>query len=233
MTYTEITLEITALAEPEYAAFAQKLLPGTQGLLGVRLPNLRKLCKKICKQDWTELLTHIPGSFEETMLQGFVIGAADMPLNQRMRYIDTFLPKIENWSVCDSFCASLKFAREEQTTVFSYLQPLFCAYDEYTVRFACVMSLFYFINDAYIDAVMDALAGVTHTGYYAQMAVAWAFSICYLHYPQKVMQLLQANSLPLFIHNKTIQKACESRCVACAERKVLRALKRCNESFFH
>lgn len=42
------------------------------------------------------------------------------------------------------------------------------------------------------------------------MAVAWAVSICYIHFPEKTQKLLKENSLDDWTHNKTIQKIRES-----------------------
>ena len=40
---TELQARLRALAEPDYQAFASRLLPGVDNLLGVRIPHLRKL----------------------------------------------------------------------------------------------------------------------------------------------------------------------------------------------
>ena len=49
--------------------------PGTSNILGVRLPILRKLAKKIIRGDWRAYLASAQDqSFEEIMLQGMVIG---------------------------------------------------------------------------------------------------------------------------------------------------------------
>ena len=72
----DIKAELVRLAEPEYAVFSRRLLPGTENVLGVRLPLLRRLARRIAKGDWAAYLdTAGDGSFEEVMLQGMVIGA--------------------------------------------------------------------------------------------------------------------------------------------------------------
>ncbi len=59
-------------------------------------------------------------SFEEIMLKGMVIGCAKCSIEERLSFIQSFIPKINNWSVCDSFCASLKFTRESPFVMFSF-----------------------------------------------------------------------------------------------------------------
>lgn len=52
-----------------------KLLPGTEHILGVRLPVLRKLAKKLARGEWQEYLTGAADdSMEEIMLQGMTLG---------------------------------------------------------------------------------------------------------------------------------------------------------------
>ena len=101
----DIKAELVRLAEPEYAVFSRRLLPGTENVLGVRLPLLRRLARRIAKGDWAAYLdTAGDGSFEEVMLQGMVIGAICAPPQEVLARTAAFVPKIDNWSVCDSFC---------------------------------------------------------------------------------------------------------------------------------
>ena len=106
---TDIKEQLSLLAEPAYRDFSSSLLPVTEHILGVRLPALRKLAK----ENWLENLARCTqDSFEEIMLQGFIIGYAKAPLPDILEQIAAFLPKINNWSVCDSFCITLKAAGE-------------------------------------------------------------------------------------------------------------------------
>ena len=146
----DIKAELVRLAEPEYAVFSRRLLPGTENVLGVRLPLLRRLARRIAKGDWAAYLdTAGDGSFEEVMLQGMVIGAICAPPQEVLARTAAFVPKIDNWSVCDSFCSGLKLARTHPEPVWEFLQPYFEDPRPFAVRFAVVMLLFYYI-DAHI-----------------------------------------------------------------------------------
>lgn len=46
----EIREELDQLGEESYKQFNQKLIPGTDHVIGVRMPALRKLAKGIAKQ---------------------------------------------------------------------------------------------------------------------------------------------------------------------------------------
>jgi len=72
MTNQEIKEKLETLKEEEYRQFIIKLLPGVEKILGVRIPKLRTLSKRIESLPYLELPPSFE-SFEEIMLQGFVL----------------------------------------------------------------------------------------------------------------------------------------------------------------
>lgn len=219
--------QLRQMAEDQYRAFTAKLLPGTQGILGVRLPLIRKLAKELARGDWRALLAKEQDVyFEEVMLRGMVIGCAVMDAEERLRYIAAFVPRIDNWSVCDSFCGSLKFVRGEKTRVWSFLTPYFCSEDVFAVRFGLVMLLQYYLEEEYIDKVLNILANFHHEGYYAKMGAAWAISAAFIRFPDRTMQFLKSAPLDEFTHQKAIAKIRESLVVSKADKSRVGKLKR-------
>ena len=105
-------------------------------------------------------------SFEEIMLRGFLIGYAKAPLPVILDQITQFLPRINNWSVCDSFCITLKIAAQYPSEFWDFFQPLLNSQEEFTLRFVLVMLLDYYINDEYIDSLFPLFDRITHQGYY-------------------------------------------------------------------
>ena len=96
--------QLFELAEENYQKFSSALLPNINNILGVRLPTLRKLAKVIAKDDWRRFISMADSDyFEEVMLQGMVIGYAKADIEEILQYATDFIPKIDNWSVCDSF----------------------------------------------------------------------------------------------------------------------------------
>lgn len=212
--------------DPEYKIFAQKLLPGVSGLLGVRLPLLRRIAKRLVKQDWQEYLRQAGrDTFEEILLQGMVIGYAKGELGDILEAIHCFLPLIDNWSVCDSFCSGLKIARAYPEKMWEFLQPYFFSSREFTVRFAVVMSLFYFIDEKHLSSLFSLFNRIHHEGYYVKMAVAWAVSICYVQFPRQTMPYLLDNALDHTTYAKALQKITESRCVSQEDKAEIQKLR--------
>ena len=92
------------MAEPDYQTFASGLIPGGKPMLGVRLPALRSLAKRIARSDWRAFLSlQMDESFEETLLRGMVIGYAKADAGELFVHVAHFVPEINDWSTCDSF----------------------------------------------------------------------------------------------------------------------------------
>jgi len=215
-------------AEPQFRAFSMSLMPGVSLVLGVRLPKLRKLARELAIGDVDRYLQEASdATFEEIMLQGMVIGYAAKDLPKTLARIQTFVPKMDNWSVCDSFCGTLKFVEKNRSFFLRFLSPYFKSKEEYDVRFAIVIGLNYYIVPEYIDVLLQKLRWVKHKGYYAQMALAWALSMAYIKFPQETEKFLMSeNAFDDFVFNKTIQKICESRQVDTQKKMRLRGLIR-------
>lgn len=185
------------------------------------------MARQIGKADWRIYLQQADDEyFEEVMLQGLVIGYADMDIDERLDYITTFVPKIDNWSVCDRFCGGLKCTKSYQQQVWNVITPYLSSEHEYEVRFAVVMLLTYYVDDIYIQEVLERLDRITHTGYYVKMAVAWAISICYIHLPEPTMHYLHHNQLDVFTYNKALQKITESYRIDSDTKAQIRLMKR-------
>lgn len=199
------------LRDEKYRQFHSGLIPGADNILGVRLPQLRELAKELAKGDWQKFLETAQEEYhEEIMLQGLVIGYAKADIEDILRYVIMFVPKITNWGICDSFCSSLKITKNHKHRIWEFLQPYLLSHQEFSLRFGIVMMLDFYIDNDYIDQVLLLLDSAKHEGYYVKMAVAWTISICFIKYPEKTMAYLKSNTLDNFTYNKSLQKITES-----------------------
>ena len=218
--------ELLSLAEPEYQKFSASLLPGVDNILGVRIPKLRVIAKRIAKENWKEYLDDAKDdSFEEILLQGLVIGYAKANPTEIITALDAFIPKINNWSVCDSTAMTLKAAKNHPA-YFGYADACLAEGTEFSVRFGIVLLMSHFVSDEYIDSVLEKIGAAELPGYYAKMAAAWAVSVCYVKYPEKTEDWLKESNLDDWTFNKSIQKIKESLRVSDAEKKRLEGMKR-------
>ena len=221
----DIRKRLEGLAENEYQRFSASLLPNINNVLGVRLPLLRKIAKDISNSDWQEFLASDTIYMEETMLQGMVIGLIAKDLGV-LSLVANFVPKINNWSVCDSFCCGLKFVSAYKKEVYNFLQLYLNSKQEYEIRFGLVMLLNYYVEEDYLDEIFEVIDKFSSKDYYAQMAAAWLLSICYIKYPQLTEKYFETSKLDDYTFNKAIQKITESNRIAKNEKLRLKKYKR-------
>ena len=151
----EIRNRLIQYRDEKYKEFSAGLIPGAKPLLGVRLPLLRKLAKEIVKNgssvgSWRDEILSCEGEyadiyFEETILRGMMIGYGTakkyISCEDGLGYLEAFIPQIENWSVCDSFCNSFTFANRHREQVWEFLQPYLYSDKEYEVRASLILLL--------------------------------------------------------------------------------------------
>ena len=116
--------------------------------------------------------------------------------------------------------------KKNQEEWFSFLEPYLNSSQEYEIRFAVVCLLDFFVQEAFIDRILNCFSDIHHEGYYVKMAVAWAVSVCYVKFPEKTEDFLLKNTLDDFTHNKAIQKIRESYRVSKEEKERLNQWKR-------
>lgn len=216
MNRPELRRELRAAAEASYAAFAAKLLPdNTHPLLGVRLPRLRSLARAIARSESARsyLARPLPqkASFEEIMVQGFIIGyLRGITFAERTTLLDRLIPRLDNWSLCDSCCATYRFASEHREETWAWLLPYTRSSAPYERRFAVVMMLDHFLGEESWAKHISALLPTLPCGaYYADMAAAWCACEIMLRYPQLAAPLRQ--QLPQPVLRLTLRKLRESR----------------------
>lgn len=223
----QIRKQMEQLAEPEFQQFTAKLLPGVEHILGVRLPLLRRMARQIAKGDWKTYLCHASDdSYEEVMLQGMVVGYARGDLQEKREFLERFIPKIDNWSVCDSACSTIKLAKSQPEEFWEFLQQYLNSREEFQIRFGLVQLLDYYVNEKYLPRVLEAVQQVYQEAWYVNMAQAWAISICYREFPEATLPVLKKNSLNDFTHNKAIQKITESLKVSGEKKELVKTLRR-------
>lgn len=224
----QIREKIFELADEEYKKFHTSLCPNTDTIVGVRVPVLRNLAKEIVKEnDVVEYLKNATNKYyEETLLQGMVIGISKIDLQTTKQMLTKFIPKIYNWAICDITVAGLKITKKNMEEMLEFTKKYLKSNKEFELRFAIVMLLDFYITDQYIDFVLDELNKIKHDGYYVKMAVAWAISIAYIKFPDKTMKLLKNNNLDDFTYNKALQKIVESYRVNKNIKKEIKRMKR-------
>lgn len=224
--YDEFLKRLRDMGEEEYKKFSLKLIPGETKAFGVRLPELRKIAKGISKGDGLGFISVCgEGFLEELMLRGFVVAnIKDSVLC--LEETKKFVPFIRNWSVCDSFSASLKIAKKKPEVFLPFVWECVENDGEFTKRFGIVMLMDHFVDEEHIEDILDAYERIKSEDYYVKMALAWGISVCFVKFPKNTMRIIERGSLDEFTHNKAIQKICESFRVSKEDKEFLKKLKK-------
>ena len=202
----DVRRELFDAADSEYKEFHKKLIPTVdeKRIIGVRIPDLRKLGRKLVNNDFEWYY------YEELMLHGFYIGYKKLGYGERLALLDQFVPRIDNWAVCDCVCSTLKFIAKNRSGFLDYLKKYMDSDKEYNLRFAAVILMDYYITDEYIDYAIDWLKRVKSEYYYVNMAVAWALCTAFVKYKDKVMPVLESGMLSKAVQNMTVSKIRDS-----------------------
>lgn len=234
MNRMEVRAILEQQSEVSYKAFNDKIIPGVKNAIGVRMGALKQLARTIAREDYSEYFQEINNAepesvyYEEIMLWALTVGYIKVSPEEKLKFIEDFIPKINNWAVCDSFSAGLKFTQKNKELVWKFIQPYLKDSREFYIRFGVVMLMDYFIDEEHIKTNLDLLEEINHEGYYVKMAVAWALSVCFVKYPEITRTFFEkdTNKLDDFTYNKAIQKIRESYRVSKEDKDYLNQLKR-------
>lgn len=225
----KVKKDIKEMADNKYKDFHSNLCPGIQNIIGVRIPVLREYAKKLNKEYALEqILEEVEDEYyEETMLKGISIGLNNKEdIDKILKYIEYFVPKINNWAVCDVFCGGLKITNKNKEKVWKFIQKYLKSNKEFEIRFGLVMILGYYIDEEYLSRDFKVFDSITSEEYYVKMAKAWAISIALIKYYDKTLEYLKNTNMDKWTYNKSIQKAVESYRITDSQKQELRMMKK-------
>ena len=223
----EIRDRLFALQDPEYRLFQSRLMPTVDParVIGVRIPDLRKLSRELAgTEQAAAFVRQLPHDYyEENNLHGFLI-ASLRDYGKTVTALEAFLPHVDNWATCDLLHPRAFDKRPEALPdqLFRWLQ----SDRTYTVRFAMGMLMSLYLDEAFRPGYADWVAGVKSEEYYVNMMAAWYFATALAKRWDDVFPYLTDHRLPVWTHNKAIQKAIESRRISPEQKQILRSLKR-------
>lgn len=204
--------ELFKYRDEEYKIFTSKLIPTVDEdlIIGVRMPILRKLAKNLkdSKKIYT-FLNSLPHKYYEENNLHILLVDKMKDKNQKLKYIDKFLPFVDNWSTAD-LILTINLAKEEQT-LFSYIEKWIKAKDTYSVRCAIGMLMRNFQGKFYSPKILSMVENISSNEYYINMMRAWFFAENLQSNPKDTINLISKKTLDKFTQNKAIQKSIESR----------------------
>lgn len=224
---TEIQRQLFALRDQAYKDFHKKLIPtiDSNRIIGVRTPILRSMAKRWAGQPEAQAFLHaLPHTYyEENNLHAFLLEQiTDYPT--LLAELNVFLPYIDNWATCDGLRP--KCVKKHLPEFLQEIRGWMQSERTYTVRFGINMLMSFYLDDAFQEEYLSWIAQVQSKEYYVQMMQAWYFATALAKQWDSTIGYLQTGQLSTWVHNKTIQKAIESRRVTDQHKQYLRTLKR-------
>lgn len=215
------------LQDKDYAEFQSKLMPSVPraSIIGVRVPVLRGFAKQcIAAGEDAGFLKELPHAYyDENMLHGLIISEIkDYKLC--IDAIDAFLPYVDNWAVCDIM--SPKVFRKNKAALVADARRWSASNHVYACRFGLGVLMNHFLDDSFLPECLEVPAGIRSDEYYVNMMIAWFFATALAKQWKQAIVYLESDRLDGWVHDKTIQKACESRRISDEQKSYLRSLKR-------
>ena len=204
----DITDFLLRNADEEYREFTAKLTPNIdkESIIGVRVPLLRKLSKKLKNTDVaTDFLHSLPHSYlEENHLHGFLIEHST-DFDTAISLLEDFLPYINNWATCDT--VRPKILKKHPDKLFQKIKLWLKSDHTYTVRYAIGLLNSFYLDEHFESEHLQLVAGIKSDEYYINMMIAWYFATALCKQYDDAVKILENRTLPLWVHNKAIQKA--------------------------
>ena len=225
-------------------------------VLGLHTPEMKQLARQLSRgggkavmpdgvhscSNGTELIRcfeKVPSatlSHEELMIWGFLINLEKCDLSMRFEMLTKFVPVMDNWAVCDAFCANAKWmAKADKELLWSFLQPWFASEREFEVRFAIVASMCYLLCDGWVERVFARIEALRFddivsqyrtikgkpktaqegsvqgaSPYYVRMGVAWLLATALAKFADQTRTFVRSAALPADVIKLYVRKARES-----------------------
>ena len=225
--YKKFVEYLISLQDEKYKEFHSSLVLNSKyEMIGIRVPIMRDIAKKIAKSNIEEFLEYAQNKYyEEVMIQGLVIShIKDEKLFYK--FFKKYINKIDNWAICDSFCSSIKIVRKYEEKYFKEAIKLALNKEEFISRVGLVMILNHFINKNNLSFIFDILNKIKSDKFYINMAEAWLLCEMYIKFPKETKKFLVKNNLNKFTQNKAISKIRDSYRVNKEEKELLNSLRK-------
>lgn len=224
----KIRAELLKKQDLKYRDFHKSLCTTSKyEIIGVRTPETKKIAKEFEVDKIEDYIfdTDIK-YYEEILLRAFLIGNKKNGLEKTFKYLDYFIPFIDNWAVCDGLCAGLKITVKNLDVMWTYIQKYIKAKSEFEIRFAVVMYLDYYTETKYLGEIFKQIDTIKNEEYYVKMGIAWFVAEAYVHNREQTLNYIKESKLDKWTFNKAIQKIRESYRVSNEDKEQLNKLKK-------
>lgn len=204
-----ILQSLYVVRDEKYRDFQSRLIPTVDKskIIGVRTPILRAMAREIMDKN-PSFLSDLPhDTFEENQLHAFVLSQFQ-DFDKTVAELDVFLPYVDNWATCDQM--SPRVLAKKPNVLIRYIKKWIASNHVYTVRFAILCLMRYFLDDNFDEMYMYMVLKIKSDNYYVNMMRAWYFATAAAKHYDRILPVFKKQMLDTWTHNRAIQKAIES-----------------------
>lgn len=224
--FTNLQKQLFEMQDLNYQEFQSRLVPNVEKerIIGIRIPQLRKFSKIYEKnRESAEFLLQLPHFYYEENILHMMLIASRKDYSQCLSELETFLPFIDNWAVCD--LPAPKCLESQKEKLLPEILRWISSQHTYTIRYGIGMLMRFFLDQDFSEKYLEYAASVQSEEYYVNMMIAWYFATALAKQWDAAIPYLAEHRLSPWLHHKTIQKAVESNRITPEQKSYLRSLR--------
>lgn len=203
----------------ERVEWTKKIINTNYRCLAIPSKRIKEIVKEIEKGGFLSFLLHnLPKTYDNLAISGYLIPKIkDFDLMKK--YLRDYVDVIDNWANCDLL--KFKINSKNKAQYFDLAKELLSSEKPFVRRCGLVI-LFKFLDDEYIDRVLDICNHfIDEKEYYVNMCVAWLMCDAFIKQRDKVVEFLATHKLNDFVINKFISKCRDSFRVSDSDKQML------------
>ena len=220
----DVTKKLFEKQDPAYRDFTAKLIPtvSPDKMIGVRLPDIKALCKAMTEDEKAEFLSELPHTYHDENILHALIVSGIKDTDKCLHEVERFLPYIDNWAVNDTMAP--KALLKQKDVFVQKIKTWVSSGKTYTVRFGVLMLMKFFLDGNFEQEYNGLVASVVSDEYYVNMMCAWYFATALAKRYEATLPYLENKRLTPTVMKMTVKKAAESYRVDDCKKAYLKSL---------
>ena len=225
---TKIQKLLFEYQDEKYADFSAKLVPTLprEAFIGVRSPCYKIIIRQIKElppdilQDFFNALPH--KYHEENCLHIALINKMKA-FDECLAELKHFLPYVNSWAVSDDLNPPVLKKNKQQ--LLPELENWIHSELPFTRRVGLLLLMKYFLDEDFKSEYLELPSQIRSEEYYVNMMIAWLFAEALAKQWDAAVPYIKNKRLSPWVHNKAIQKACESFRVSPEHKEYLKTFR--------
>lgn len=218
-----------------YKKFNSTIVKTNKPLIGVRVPLLREIAKRIAKEDKNYSFDkNYIKYYEEYIIWGLFLGYLKIPFEDLVEKLIYFIPFISDWAVCDITAGNLKAFKKNEESGFKFCKRCLRSDNPWEIRFGLVLMMSSYKKTKLKEILDESLIVSTKNfcnptlDYYLKMANGWLLSTLFIEDKEEVFGFLKDKLSCHKTRKIAIQKIVDSKRVSEEDKENVKSLRKIN-----